>query len=127
MNLVKPLRVQASMVKKSAATITSRCLHRNSFQVVFPFPLRCRFQRVLLQNVGDGAAPDLMAQVGQRSLDSTVAPISILAGHTYHQPLNLILRTRPAWATSLAAIVLLGDQPAVPGQERCGVTIVLTS
>src|SRR5215472_12151966 len=34
-NLVNPLRVQASRVKKSAATITSRCLDRNSFQVVF--------------------------------------------------------------------------------------------
>jgi len=33
----------------------------------------------------------------------------------------LVLRTRTAWATSLAAIVLLGDQPAMPGQERCGV------
>ena len=32
----KPRRVQASMVKKSAATITSRCRHRNSFQLVFP-------------------------------------------------------------------------------------------
>src|SRR5579863_1212063 len=34
-NLVKPLRVQASIVKKSAATITSRCRDKNSFQVVF--------------------------------------------------------------------------------------------
>jgi hypothetical protein len=74
---------------------------------------------MLLQNVGDGAPSDLVAQVGQGSLDSPVAPISILGSHTYHQLPDLLLRTRPAWATSLAAIVLLSDQPAVPGQERC--------
>ena len=34
-NLVKPIRVQAATVKKSVATMTSRCRHRNSFQVVF--------------------------------------------------------------------------------------------
>jgi hypothetical protein len=33
-NLVKPLRVQASIVKKSAAAIPSRCRDKNSFQVV---------------------------------------------------------------------------------------------
>jgi hypothetical protein len=41
--LVKPLRVQASTVEKSAAPITFRCRQRNSFQLVFrlsqPFPL----------------------------------------------------------------------------------------
>jgi hypothetical protein len=45
MNLVKPWRVQASMVKKSAATITSRWRERNSFQVVFPL------------RSGDGSSP----------------------------------------------------------------------
>ncbi len=34
-NLVKPLRVQASIVKKSAATITSRCCDKKSFHLVF--------------------------------------------------------------------------------------------
>src|SRR5437899_4603929 len=79
-NLVEPLRVQASMVKKSAATITSRGRYRNSFQVVFAVALRCRFQTVLLKNVGDGAPRNLVAQVGQRSLDSPVAPIPVLNG-----------------------------------------------
>src|SRR5215471_4300222 len=118
MNLVKPLRVQASMAKKSAATITSCCLARNSFPVVF----RSRS--------GAGSSPcsfkilamvprDLMAQVGQGSLDSPVAPSPILGGHTHHQLLDLVLRTRTAGATLLAAIVLLADQPAVPSHERC--------
>ena len=68
MNLVKPLRVQASIVKKSAATITSRCLHRNSFQVVFRSRSGAGSSPLLLQNVGNRAARHLMAQVGQRSL-----------------------------------------------------------
>jgi hypothetical protein len=37
-NLVKPLRVQASMVRKSAAAATSRCRDKNSFQVVLRSP-----------------------------------------------------------------------------------------
>src|SRR5215471_4161080 len=60
-----------------------------------------------------------MAQVGQGSLDSPVAPSPILGGHTHHQLLDLVLPTRTAWDTLLAAIVLLGDQPAVPSHERC--------
>ena len=39
----------------------------------FPLKVRRRFQPVLLQNVGDGAARHLMAQIGERSLESRVA------------------------------------------------------
>src|SRR5215831_8571550 len=117
-NLVKPLHVQASMVKKSAATITSCCLDRNSFQVVF----RSRS--------GAGSSPccfTMLAIVPRATswpkLASApwilIAPISILGGHLYHQRLDLVLRTRPAWAPLLAALILLGDQPAMPGQKRC--------
>src|SRR6516225_8158985 len=61
-----------------------------------------------------------MAQVGQRSLDSPVAPIPVLSGHADHQLLDLVWGARTAWATLLAAIIFPGDQPAMPGQERCG-------
>src|SRR6516225_5118096 len=52
-NLVKPWRVQASMVKKSAATIPSRGRHRNSFPVVFRSPSGagsspCSFRRLAM-------------------------------------------------------------------------------
>ena len=61
MNLVKPLRVQASIVKKSAATITLPLPAQKLLPGGFPFTLRRRFQPMLLQNVGDRAARDLMA------------------------------------------------------------------
>ena len=61
----------------------------------------------------------LVPQVGQRSLDSPVTPISILLGHADHQILDLFSGARTAGASLLAAIILLGDQPAVPSQQRC--------
>ena len=59
-----------------------------------------------------------MAQIGQRSLDSPVAPIPVLGGHADHQLLDLILRARTSRATLLAAIIFPGDELAVPSQER---------
>ena len=80
---------------------------------------RCRFQAVLLQDVGDGAVPDFMAQVGQCSLDSPVTPIPVLGGHADHQSRDLISGAWTAWASLIAAIIFPGDQPAMPSQERC--------
>src|SRR5215472_10135950 len=60
-----------------------------------------------------------MAQVGQRSLDSLVAPIPVLRGHADHQLLHLVWGARTAWATLLAAIIFPAHQPAMPDQERC--------
>ena len=54
-----------------------------------PLTLRRRFQTVFLQKVGDGAARHLMAQVGQRSLDSAVAPAPVLRSHADYQTLDL--------------------------------------
>src|SRR6516165_3983875 len=118
-NLVKPLRVQASMVKKSAATIISRCRDRNSPPGGLPLTLRRRFQALLPQNVGDRAPSDFVAQIGQRSLNSPVAPIAVLRGHADYQPLNLVWGAWSAEASPLAALIFPGDQPAVPGQQRC--------
>src|SRR6516165_4115071 len=86
----------------------------------FPLTLRSRFQPVLLQNAGNRAARHLMAQISERSLDSPVAPIAVLSGHADHQLLDLVCRAWTARAALLATIVLPGDQPAMPGQERCG-------
>jgi hypothetical protein len=48
-----------------------------------PFlPLRGRFKAVL-QDVGDGPAPDLVAQVGQGALNPGVALLTVLPGHSY--------------------------------------------
>src|SRR5215471_7889422 len=84
-----------------------------------PLTLRSRFQAVLPQNVGDSAASHLIAQVGQRSLDSPVAPIPIVSGPADHQPPALVSSAPTAWVSLLAAIIRPGDQPSMPSQERC--------
>ncbi len=83
-----------------------------------PVTLGCRFQAVLLQNLGHGAARYLTAQVGQRSLSSSIALIPVLRGHADDQVLDRILHPGTARATLLAAIILSGDQSAMPSQER---------
>jgi hypothetical protein len=84
----------------------------------FPVALGRRFQTVLLQNVGDSAARNLMAQIGQRPLDSSVAPIPVLRGHGGDQAPDLILRPGTTGTPLLAAIIFPGDELTMPGQER---------
>ena len=55
----------------------------------FPLALRRRFQPVLPQKVGDGAARHLMPQIGERSLDSAVAPVPVLRSHADYQAPDL--------------------------------------
>src|SRR5215831_6432812 len=74
---------------------------------------------MLLQNIGDGAASNFMAQVGQCSLDSPVTPIPVLGGHPDNQTLDLVPGARTAWASLLAAVIFSGDHPAMPSQQRC--------
>src|SRR5215470_2569885 len=85
----------------------------------FPLTLRRRFQAVLPQNVGDRAPRHFMAQIGEGSLDSAIAPAPILRSHADYQTLDLFSHTRTTWPTLLAAIIFPGDQPAMPSQERC--------
>src|SRR5262249_19564282 len=112
-NLVNPLRVQASMVKKSAATITARCRDKNSFQVVFRSRTGDGSRPCCFRIMGDGAVSNCMAQVGQCSWDSSVAPIPILRGHADHQPLDLVPGAGTARASLLAAVIF-------PGRSACG-------
>src|SRR5215470_15234052 len=60
----------------------------------FPLTLRRRFQAVLPQNVGDRAARHFMAQIGEGSLDSAIAPAPILRSHADYQTLDLFSHTR---------------------------------
>src|SRR6516162_10283721 len=78
-------------------------------------------QAMLSQNVSDGAARNLMAQIGQGALDPRVAPIPVLRGHSDHQPLDLVLEAGPAGASPLAAIILpsVSVRPYQVGPQRC--------
>jgi hypothetical protein len=60
---------------------------------------------------------NLMAQIVQRPLYSSVAPIPVLGCHADDQPFYLIPGSRPTRATMFAAIVFLGDESSLPSQE----------
>src|SRR5215469_16806162 len=60
-----------------------------------------------------------MAQIGERSLDSAIAPISVLRGHADHQLLDLLSGVRTTWPSLLAAIIFPGDQSPMPAQQCC--------
>src|SRR5437879_8891304 len=73
--------------------------------------LRRGLNTVILQNIGDGFKRQQVAEIEQRSLNSAIAPASILPGHSNHQRGNLGSRSRSPCATVRASIILLGDQP----------------
>ena len=61
----------------------------------------------------DRAPSDFVAQIGQCSLDSSVAPISVLHGHADHQPSDLISGPQTSGATLPAAIIFPGQDDRV--------------
>jgi hypothetical protein len=90
----------------------------------FPFPLTRRFQPVLLHNVGNRAARDLMTRIGQCVLDSSPTPIPVLCGHPDHQLLDLVFRARTASATLLLPSYFLAISLRCQASSVAGVTIV---
>jgi hypothetical protein len=58
-----------------------------------------------------------VAQIGQRPLDPPIAPIPVLASQANDQIRDLMAGSRPTWPPALAAVILLGDQLSVPGQQ----------
>jgi hypothetical protein len=67
-----------------------------------------------------GISRDLVPEVGQRVADPRVAPPRILYGHPDDELCEIARRQRPASTSAGAAVVLLGDQSAVPAQDRVG-------
>jgi len=61
-----------------------------------------------------------VTQIGQRSLDSPIAPTAVFFGHTHHQSLDLLWLSRSAASPLAVAVVFLRDQPAMPGQQSVG-------
>ena len=59
-----------------------------------------------------------MAQIGQCTDNSTIAPVAILSGHTHHQFFELTVHLRTTGVTSpFRAVGLAGDQPTVPSKH----------
>ena len=67
----------------------------------------------------DRATTDLRTQIGQRSMDSQMAPTAAFFRHAHHQILDL-RRFRSAGSRFASAIIFLRDQPATPGQQGFG-------
>jgi hypothetical protein len=71
------------------------------------------------KHLGDRNPAHLMTQIGQRSLDSPIAPTGVFFRST-HQILELVGFSRSTASPLAAAIVFLRDQPAMPGQQGLG-------
>jgi hypothetical protein len=85
-----------------------------------PTPLRRWLDSVTFQNLSDRAACKLVPQIRQRALDAPIAPIPVLLCHSNHQSLDLSGGTRPARSALATAVVFLGDQLSMPGQQGLG-------
>src|SRR5262249_39555052 len=79
-----------------------------------------RLNTMLLQNIGNGFERQQVTKIRQRSLNSAIAPASILRGHSSHQLRYLSSRSWSPWATVRTSIVFLGDQLSMPSQQRLG-------
>ena len=81
--------------------------------------IACRFDAVLFEDVADGLIGDLVAQIGQCTLNAVVTPGRILACHAEHQ-LDDFLGHR--WTADRLAFVtvipFLSDERAMPAENR---------
>jgi hypothetical protein len=59
-----------------------------------------------------------VTEVSQRTLDPRVAPLRILARHPHREVSDLAARHRAPSPSSRTSVVLLGDQPPVPAENR---------
>ena len=81
-------------------------------------PLGSRGEPVVVQDPLDRVPGDVVAEVGERAADPRVAPRRILPRHPYDEFGHRPGRHRPSPTPAGTAIVLLGDQPPVPAENR---------
>jgi len=82
------------------------------------FTLWRRFNSIPRQDLSHRASTDVVPQIGECTLNSSVAPGPILIRQPHDQVLKLLRRPRSSGAPIFAAVVLLCDQTAMPGQQR---------
>ena len=83
-------------------------------------PLGSRGEPVVVQDPLDRVPGDVVAEVGERAADPRVAPRRILPRHPHDEFGHRPGRHRPSPTSAGTAIVLLGDQPPVPAENRVG-------
>ena len=81
-----------------------------------------RFDAVFEEDSLDGVASDIDVEVVERTPDSAVSPPHVFVCHPNDEGANLVCGSRSARSgtTLLAAVVLVGDQLAVPAQDGVG-------
>ena len=79
-----------------------------------------RFDPVVVQNPLDRVPGDVVAEIRERATDARVPPRWILDRHPHHEVGHLAWRYRPASTSVGAAVVLPGNQPPVPAENRVG-------
>ena len=79
--------------------------------------LRSWLNGALPKDGGDGPAANIMAHICERALDPRVAPVTILGRHPDDQLPNLGRHRWPAGPAPVMAVVLLGDQVPMPGEQ----------
>ena len=73
------------------------------------------------QDLPDRASAYAVAEPGEFSVDSAMAPGGVLPGQVQHRSPNLLINRWAAWSVGVG--LAPGDQAAVPGQQRGRVTI----
>src|SRR5262249_47592978 len=78
-------------------------------------------QATAFEDVADGLVADVVAQMGESTGKTVIAPAAILLGHLHHQVLQLLVDSgAPQRLALVGAIELLSRELPVPAQNRLG-------
>src|SRR4029450_6916779 len=72
---------------------------------------------MLLQYIGNRATTQVVTEIRNGTENPPVAPIPILLSHADDEVLDIIGSPRPSGASLGTAIILLGNEFAMPGQQ----------
>lgn len=84
----------------------------------FPASLGRGLDAVIAQDIGNGIAADLMAEIHQGIAEAGVTSSLIFPGQADHEFYDILLSRWAPRHSSLAGIVLLSDELSVPAQQR---------
>jgi hypothetical protein len=81
-----------------------------------PTALGCGFEAMPCEDGSNGAASQLVSEMGQGTLQAPIAPSAILFGQANHQGFYVWHRTRTSGSALATAIVFLGNEFPMPSQ-----------
>ena len=85
-----------------------------------PPPFRGGLDAVSLEDVADRLIGDLVAEIGQGTLDAVVSPVRILLGHTKNKLFDFIRDSRSSWFlfAPIGVVPFLRHQLTMPTENR---------